>query len=91
VDAAAGPVGREASGGVAPNASILTYASAKGAYIGATLNGAEFNEDHGRTKELYGNDVRFNAILNGQVDMPENGPARQFVRTVNEASQRASR
>jgi len=91
VDAAAGPVGREASGGVAVNASILTYSTAKGAYIGATLNGAEFNEDHGRTKELYGNAVRFNAILNGQVDMPEGGPAREFVRAVNHASQRASR
>jgi lipid-binding SYLF domain-containing protein len=91
VDAAAGPVGREASGGVGPDTSILTYSTAKGAYIGATLNGAEFNEDHGRTKELYGNAVRFNAILDGKVDMPEGGPARQFVRTVNQASQRASR
>ena len=91
IDAAAGPVGREASGGVAPNASILTYSTAKGAYIGATLNGAEFNEDHGRTKELYGNDVRFNAILDGKVEMPEGGPAREFVRAVNHAATQASR
>ena len=90
VDAAAGPVGREASGSVAVNASILTYSRAKGAYIGATLQGAEFNQDHGKTKELYGNAVPFNSILNGGVQMPEQGPARQFVRSVNNAAERAS-
>jgi SH3 domain-containing YSC84-like protein 1 len=91
VDAAAGPVGREASGGVALNASLLTYSRAKGAYIGATLNGAEFNEDHNKTRDLYGSLVPFNAILNGHVQMPEQGAARQFVRTINHATERASR
>ncbi len=90
VDAAAGPVGREASGSVAVNASILTYSRAKGAYIGATLQGAEFNQDHGRTKELYGDVAPFNAILNGHVQMPDAGAARRFVRTINNATERAS-
>jgi len=91
VDAAAGPVGREASGGVAVNASILTYSRAKGAYIGATLNGAEFNEDHDITRDLYGSLVPFNSILNGGVQMPEQGPARRFVHEINRAVQTASR
>jgi SH3 domain-containing YSC84-like protein 1 len=90
VDAAAGPVGREASGGVAVNASILTYSRAKGAYVGATLNGAEFNQDHNKTRDLYGSMVRFNSILNGGVQMPEQGPAWRFVHEINRATERAS-
>ena len=90
VDAAAGPVGREASGSVAVNASILTYSRAKGAYLGATLQGAEFNQDHNKTRDLYGNLVPFNAILNGHVQMPAQGPARQFVHEINRATERAA-
>jgi lipid-binding SYLF domain-containing protein len=90
VDAAAGPVGREASAGAAVNAEMLTYSRAKGAYIGATLNGAEFNEDHNVTRELYGSLVPFNAILNGHVQMPDQGPARQFVHEINRATERAA-
>jgi SH3 domain-containing YSC84-like protein 1 len=90
VDAAAGPVGREASGGVAVNASILTYSRAKGAYVGATLNGAEFNQDHNKTRDLYGSLVPFNSILNGGVHMPDEGAARQFVREINAATERAA-
>jgi SH3 domain-containing YSC84-like protein 1 len=90
VDAAAGPVGREGSGGAGNNAAILTYARAKGAYIGATLNGAELNQDHGETKDLYGQPTEFQAILNGQVQMPDNSAAQQFVTTIDHAVQRAS-
>lgn len=90
VDAAAGPVGRQASGSVAAHASILTYSRAKGAYVGATLQGDEFNQDHNKTRDLYGNLVPFNSILNGSVRMPEQGAARQFVREINHATQRAS-
>lgn len=90
VDAAAGPVGREGSGSVGNNAAILSYARAKGAYIGATLNGAELNQDHGETKELYGQEVPFNGILNGQAHMPDQSAAREFVDTINHAVERAS-
>jgi lipid-binding SYLF domain-containing protein len=83
-------VGREASAGAAVNAEMLTYSRAKGAYIGATLNGAEFNEDHNVTRELYGSLVPFNAILNGHVQMPDQGPARQFVHEINRATERAA-
>jgi SH3 domain-containing YSC84-like protein 1 len=90
VDAAAGPVGREGSGSAGNNAAILSYARAKGAYIGATLNGAELNQDHGETQELYGQPTQFSAILNGQVHMPDASAARAFVETINQAVERAS-
>lgn len=91
VDAAAGPVGREASGSAGWKASILSYSRAKGAYVGATLQGAELNQDHAKTKALYGDEVAFSRILNGDVQMPDQGAARAFVRTVNHAVERASR
>jgi len=90
VDAAAGPVGREGSGSAGASAAILSYARAKGAYIGATLNGAELNQDHGETQELYGHATKFDAILNGQVQMPTSSAAQQFVETINHATERAS-
>jgi lipid-binding SYLF domain-containing protein len=90
VNAAAGPVGRNASGSGGWDAAILSYARSKGAYVGATLNGAELNQDHGKTKSLYGHEVAFSQILNGSVHMPDQSAAKDFVRTVNQASQRAS-
>jgi lipid-binding SYLF domain-containing protein len=89
VDAAAGPVGREASGSAGWKASILSYSRAKGAYVGATLQGAELNQDHGKTKELYGREVAFTAILDGDAHTDE-GAAVEFVRTINHAVERAA-
>jgi SH3 domain-containing YSC84-like protein 1 len=89
VDAAAGPVGREGSGSAGNNAAILSYANAKGAYIGATLNGTELNQDHGETQELYGQPTEFQAILNGQVSMPSDTAARDFVATIHHSVDRA--
>lgn len=90
VNAAAGPVGRDADASAGVSAAILTYARAKGVYAGATLNGDELNQDHKATKELYGQEVPFNTILNGQVHMPDQGPARDFVRTINHAVEQAA-
>ncbi len=90
VNAAAGPVGRDADASAGVSAAILTYARAKGAYAGATLNGDELNQDHKATKELYGQEVPFSTILNGQVHMPDQGPARDFVRTINQAVEQAA-
>lgn len=88
VDAAAGPVGREASGSGGWKASILSYSRAKGAYVGATLQGAELNQDHGATKALYGQEVPFADILHGQAHTTESS-ARQFVHTINSAVKQA--
>lgn len=88
VDAAAGPVGREASGSGGWKASILSYSRAKGAYVGATLQGAELNQDHGATKALFGNEVPFADILHGQAHTTEPA-AEQFVHTINHAVRQA--
>lgn len=90
VNAAAGPVGREGSADAGVSAAILSYANSKGAYIGATLNGTELNQDHGETQELYGQATQFQAILNGQVSMPSDSAAHDFVATIHRAVDRAS-
>jgi SH3 domain-containing YSC84-like protein 1 len=89
VDAAAGPVGREGSASAGNNAAILSYANAKGAYIGATLNGTELNQDHGETQALYGQPTQFQSILNGQTSMPSDTAAHEFVATIHRAVDRA--
>jgi lipid-binding SYLF domain-containing protein len=91
VNAAAGPVGRDADASAGNNAAILTYANAKGAYVGATINGAELNQDHAKTRDLYGHEVSFQSILEGQVQMPADGAAHAFVETINHDVSRASR
>ncbi|HVN92245.1 MAG TPA: lipid-binding SYLF domain-containing protein [Terracidiphilus sp.] len=92
VNAAAGPVGRDASASTGwRGAALLSYSRAKGAYAGATLNGSELNQDHEATRQLYGHEVPFDAILNGSVHFPDQGDAAQFVHTVNHAVNRAER
>lgn len=88
VSAAAGPVGRSASAEAGYKAGILTYSSSKGAFIGASLNGAELQQDHKATKNWYGNDVPFKDILEGQVKTPS-GDARDFVNAVQNAKETA--
>lgn len=90
VNAAAGPVGRNASASAGNNAAILTYAKAKGAYAGATLNGAELNENHDMTKALYGHAEGFSNILSGSVTMPSDPAAHEFISTIHHAVQRAA-
>ncbi|HEY1803394.1 MAG TPA: lipid-binding SYLF domain-containing protein [Terracidiphilus sp.] len=92
VNAAAGPVGRDASASAGwRGAALLSYSRAKGAYAGATLNGAELNQDHEATRQLYGHDAPFNAILNGHVRPPDSSDAAQFIHTVNHVVERAQR
>ena len=43
--------------GIGGVSSFCAYSASKGAFIGASLNGAELNQDHKLTKELYGSDV----------------------------------
>jgi SH3 domain-containing YSC84-like protein 1 len=91
INAAAGPVGRDASASAGwRGAALLSYSRAKGAYAGATLNGTELNQDHPATRQLYGQEVRFDNILNGQVQMPDQSAATQFVHAVNHAVKHAT-
>ena len=88
VSAAAGPVGRTASADAGYKAGILTYSASKGAFIGASLNGAELNQDHKLTKELFGSDVPFAEILEGKAQA-KSTDARDFVNAVQNAKETA--
>lgn len=90
VSAAAGPVGRTASAEAGLKAGILTYSSSKGAFIGASLNGAELQQDTKATKAWYGKDIPFADILKGTVQ-PPTAEARDFVNAVQNAKETASR
>ena len=69
---AAGPVGRHAEGDTdwKMRAQVLTYSRARGAFAGATLNGAVIKQDKDSTREFYGHMVMFKAALTGEVDAP---------------------
>src|SRR5215467_1608566 len=71
--AAAGPVGREASGDTdwKMKAEMLTYSRARGVFAGVDLNGAKISQDQDETRILYGKMVPFATILNGKVSPPE--------------------
>jgi SH3 domain-containing YSC84-like protein 1 len=88
VSAAAGPVGRDASASAGWKAGILTYSRSKGAFVGASLNGAELQQDNKATREWYGSNVTIQQILNGEVKTP-NQQARAFVNAVENAKQSA--
>jgi SH3 domain-containing YSC84-like protein 1 len=84
VSAAAGPVGRTASADAGFKAGILTYSSSKGAFIGASLNGAELQQDHDATRDWYSQDAPFSAILKGEAHT-SNPDAIAFVNAVQNA------
>ncbi len=83
--AAAGPVGRSVSAGtdVKLNSEILSYSRAKGLFAGVELNGAKLKQDSDSTKDLYGHEVPFRDILNGQVQTPP--AAQSFIQEVQKA------
>ena len=58
------------------------------AFIGASLNGAELQEDKHATREWYGREVPFKDILQGTVQVP-NEQARTFVNAVQNAKETA--
>ncbi len=88
VSAAAGPVGRQGSAEGGWKAAILTYSSSKGAFIGASINGAELNQDAKATRAWYGREVPIKDILSGQTQTP-NAEARAFVNAVANAKESA--
>ncbi|MGB0063533.1 MAG: lipid-binding SYLF domain-containing protein [Terracidiphilus sp.] len=90
VNAAAGPVGRDAEAATGwKGVALLSYSRAKGAYAGATLNGTELNQDHDATKQLYDHEIPFDTILKGRAH-PSDQSATQFVRTINHAVEHAT-
>jgi SH3 domain-containing YSC84-like protein 1 len=87
--AAAGPVGRHASGNTdwKLNTEILTYSRAKGIFAGLTLNGNVVREDDDSTKAIYGPGVNYGTILTGGV--PATPPAQPFLGAVRSARAKA--
>jgi lipid-binding SYLF domain-containing protein len=49
---------------------LLTYSRSKGAFAGATIEGAVIEKDDDATKAVYGTDVSFQRILSGAVPAP---------------------
>ncbi len=73
VSAAAGPVGRTAAADtdIALNAEILSYSRARGAFVGAALDGTVVSKDDSEDRKLYGHEVNNKAILEGEIPPPE--------------------
>jgi lipid-binding SYLF domain-containing protein len=80
--AAAGPVGRNAQAGTdwKLNAEFLSYSRSKGLFAGIDLDGTVLSQNETNTRTLYGADIPFKTILDGNQVTPED--ARPFVRTV---------
>jgi len=71
--AAAGPVGRHASGDTdwQMRAQILTYSRARGIFAGLNLKGSVVTQGKDDTRAFYGRMVPFKTILNGNVASPD--------------------
>ena len=70
VSAAAGPVGRTASGAVAPTAAVYTYSKSKGLFAGVSLEGAVIGTRRNSNFLYYGRPVRADEILSGLTPPP---------------------
>ena len=83
--AAAGPVGRHASADTdwKLNTEILTYSRSKGAFVGATLEGAGIAQDQEAIEAMYGKDYTPRKILSGTVPPPASAHA--FLAAVSNA------
>lgn len=74
VSAAAGPVGRSASGATDAqlHAEILSYSRSRGLFAGASLDGAVLKQDKGDNRKLYEQEVTAKQLLfDGTIPPPE--------------------
>jgi lipid-binding SYLF domain-containing protein len=87
--AAAGPIGRHAAAGTdwKLETEILSYSRAKGAFAGATLNGAYLGPDTESIQAMYGRDLTPREILTGKVPPPP--AAKVFLDAVRRAETQA--
>lgn len=68
--AAAGPVGRTAEAGVAPQAAMYTYSRSQGLFAGISLEGTIIGTRDEANAEYYGKSVTARDILSGKVQPP---------------------
>ena len=87
--AAAGPVGRHASAGTdwKLDTEMLTYSRSKGAFAGLTLEGAVVQQDSDSTTSVYGRNMSFQSVLQGEVATPD--MARAFMKAVADTAHKA--
>jgi lipid-binding SYLF domain-containing protein len=84
--AAAGPVGRNASGDtdVLLHAEILTWSRSRGVFGGLSLEGSTLRPDNSENHNLYGRDITNTEILQGNIPVPRAG--RELIGTLNRYS-----
>jgi SH3 domain-containing YSC84-like protein 1 len=72
-EAAAGPVGREASArtDVMLHAEILSWSRSRGLFAGLSLEGSTLRPDDSENEKLYGRKISNQRILEGEVRVPE--------------------
>ena len=75
LSAAAGPVGRTASGAVLPTAAVYTYSRSKGLFVGVSLEGAVIGTQRQSNFHYYGKPVRADSILSGLTKPPPGAAA----------------
>lgn len=75
LSAAAGPVGRTASGAVLPTAAVYTYSRSKGLFVGVSLEGAVIGTQRQSNFNYYGKPVRADSILTGVTKPPPGAAA----------------
>jgi lipid-binding SYLF domain-containing protein len=82
-EAAAGPVGREASAktDVMLHAEILSWSRSRGLFAGLSLEGSTLRRDESENEKLYGRKISNEQILEGNVPVPP--AARAFVAELN--------
>ena len=87
--AAAGPVGRHASAGTdwKLDTEMLTYSRSKGVFAGLTLEGAVVQQDSDSTTSVYGHNVSFQSVLQGEIATPD--IARAFMKAVADTAHKA--
>lgn len=86
--AAAGPVGRSASGQTDAllGAEIISYSRSHGLFAGVSVDGATLRPDHGSNRNLYGYEPKVRDLLQGAVTAPE--AAANFLGVLNGQSPR---
>jgi SH3 domain-containing YSC84-like protein 1 len=77
--AAAGPVGRTAEAGIAPQAAMYTYSRSQGLFAGISLEGAVIATRDEVNADYYGKPVAARDILSGKVQPPEGAQKLQQV------------
>src|ERR1700704_1932592 len=85
-EAAAGPVGREASArtDLMLHAEILSWSRSRGLFAGLSLEGSTLRPDKSENRKFYGRDITNKEILSGEVPDPPAG--RQLITTLNRYS-----